>query len=96
MIDRILSVGSILIAVLIRTVFLSPALWLGWNYGVTQFFENIKTIEWADAIILLGALQTLSLFTLRPISKEVQVLPVVYSPNLLKDIDGEPESNQKQ
>ena len=65
---------SIILNLLLRAILLGPVLWAGWNYGVVNFFPEAPLVDWLSAMIFLGALQTLLVFLIRPVHREL--LPV--------------------
>ncbi len=53
-----------------QTLILAPVVWLGWNFGVTQFVPVAPHIALFDAIVLIFSVQTLLVYLLRPVHKE--------------------------
>ncbi len=58
------------IHITIRTAFLFPVLWAGWNWGVTHFFTALTQVKPVDALVVVAAYQILAVYTLRPMVKE--------------------------
>ena len=76
---------TILLNILVRSAFLGAVLYGGWNFGVTKFFTEAPLVTLWDGIVVMAALQSLLLFTLRPVHKE---LVPIYIPH---DEDGNKE-----
>jgi len=65
---------SYLYKIFLTSVFLSPALYIGWNQGVAKFLPICGQVEWRDCMLILAAFQILSSFTVR--KRDVTYIPV--------------------
>jgi len=63
-----------IVNILAHSAFLGPVLYLGWNFALVKFIPVAPKVELLDAMALLGALQTLLIFTIRPVRQEI--LPI--------------------